>query len=50
LGCSCQNKDAATGKAKTFQVTSRDGTKSTYKTEVEAAAAARRLQGSYKAA
>jgi hypothetical protein len=50
MGCSCQSKNATTGQAKTYQVTSRDGTKSTYKTEVEAAAAARRLQGSYKAA
>jgi len=31
-------------------VTAKDGTKKSYSTEIEAAAAAKRLQGSYKAA
>jgi len=50
MACSCSNKNAQTGKPKSFTVTGKDGTKKSYSSEVEAAAAARRLQGSYKAA
>lgn len=50
MACSCQNKKGSDGKPKSYTVTGKDGTKKSYQTEVEAAAAARRLQGSYKAA
>ena len=49
MACSCSNKSAST-KPKSYTVTGKDGTKKSYSNEVEAAAAARRLQGSYKAA
>jgi hypothetical protein len=50
MACSCQKNKTADGKPKSYTVTAKDGTKKSYQTEVEAAAAARRLQGSYKAA
>ena len=50
MACSCQKNKTADGKAKSYTVTGKDGKKSAYRTEVEAAAAAKRLQGSYKAA
>lgn len=46
MGCSCQKPKAV---AKTYVVTSPDGTKKSYKTEVEATAAARRVGGTWKA-
>jgi hypothetical protein len=49
MGCGCQNK-TIDGKPKSYTVTAKDGKKSSYRTEVEAAAAARRLEGSYRAA
>jgi hypothetical protein len=49
MACSCSSKKASV-KPKSFTVTAKDGTKKSYATEVEAAAAARRLEGSYKAA
>jgi hypothetical protein len=50
MACSCQGKSGATASPKSYTVTAKDGSKKAYKTEVEAAAAARRLGGSYKAA
>lgn len=50
MGCSCNGNKAATAKPKSFTVTAKDGSKKAYATEVEAAAAARRLQGSYQSA
>jgi hypothetical protein len=50
MGCSCQKGKAADGKPKSYTVTAKDGKKTSYRTEVEAAAAARRLEGSFKAA
>lgn len=49
MACSCQ-KDKTTGQPKSYTVTSSDGKKTAYRTEVEAAAAAKRLGGSYRAA
>ena len=52
MGCSCNQAKNADGtpKAKTFTVTTQSGEKKSYSNEVEAAAAARRTGGSYKAA
>ena len=50
MSCSCNKNKTAAGKPKSFTVTAKDGTKKSYSTEVEAAAAARRLSGTYKAA
>jgi hypothetical protein len=49
MACSCSKNKTADGKPKSFTVTAKDGKKTAYQTEVEAAAAARRLEGSYKA-
>lgn len=48
MACSCGNKSGA-AKAKSYVVTAPNGAKTTYRTEVEAAAAVRRIGGSYKA-
>jgi len=45
-GCNCGNKAAL---PKTYVVTSPDKTNKTYKTEVEAIAAAKRVGGTYRA-
>lgn len=50
MACACGKNKAANGKPKSFTVTGKDGTKKSYSNEVEAAAAAKRMQGSYKAA
>jgi hypothetical protein len=50
MACSCNKNKAGTAKPKSYTVTAKDGSKKSYSTEVEAAAAARRLSGSYKAA
>jgi hypothetical protein len=50
MACSCQRNKTGDGKPKSYTVTTKSGEKKAYKTEVEAAAAARRLGGSYKAA
>ena len=52
MGCSCNKAKDASGKtvSKSYTVTAKDGSKKAYKTEVEAAAAARRVQGSYQPA
>ena len=49
-GCSCSKGKTAEGKPKSYTVTAANGAKTSYRSEVEAAAAAKRLQGSYKAA
>lgn len=46
MACNCGSKKAA---AKTFTVTLPGGDRKTYSTEVEAAAAAKRLNGTYRA-
>lgn len=46
MGCSCQKPKTA---AKTYVVTAPNGEKKTYKTEVEATAAAKRVGGTWKA-
>lgn len=50
MGCSCNQAKNADGtpKAKTYNVTTGSGDIKVYKSEVEAAAAARRTNGSYK--
>lgn len=48
MACNCGGAKKAG--ASTFTVTASDGTKSSYSTQVEAAAAAARLGGSYKKA
>lgn len=48
MGCNCGNK---AGKAsKTYVVTDKNGAKKSYRTEVEAVAAAKRTGGTYKSA
>jgi len=48
--CSCSKNKTAAGKPKSYVVTAKDGTKHAYKSDIEAAAAAKRMQGSWKAA
>jgi hypothetical protein len=48
MACACGKNKTATAAPKSYTVTARDGKKSSYKTEVEASAAARRLGGTYK--
>lgn len=48
--CNCSKNKTADGKPKSYTVTAKDGRKTAYRSEVEAAAAAKRLQGSYRAA
>lgn len=48
MGCACQNKGPKL--VKSYTVTSPDGTKKSYKTEVEASAAAKRVGGTWKPA
>jgi hypothetical protein len=48
LACAC-GKNKVTAKPKSYTVTAKSGATSSYRTEVEAAAAARRLEGSYRA-
>lgn len=50
MACSCQKNKTADGKPKSYTVTAKDGKKTAYRTEVEAAAAAKRLGGSFKPA
>ena len=50
MGCSCQKNKTADGKPKSYTVTAKDGKRTAYRTEVEAAAAAKRLGGSFKPA
>lgn len=50
MACPCGKNKNAAGKPKSFTVTGKDGSKKSYSNEVEAAAAARRLQGTYKPA
>lgn len=45
MGCSCQDKKKAPS---TYVVRSPDGSTKTYKTEVEATAAAKRVGGTWK--
>lgn len=47
MGCNCSKNDSQP-KAVTYTVTAPNGQKSSYRTEVEAAAAARRVGGTYK--
>ena len=47
MGCNCGNKSGAQNK--TFLHTAPSGKKTTYRTEVEAAAAVRRAGGTYRA-
>ena len=49
MACSC-SRNKAQSAPKSYTVTTKTGEKKAYKTEIEAAAAARRLGGSYKAA
>jgi hypothetical protein len=46
MACSCANKKNASG---LWTVTKPDGTKSTYRTEIEARAAAVRVGGTFRA-
>lgn len=48
MACAC-NSNKTTQSAKTYVVTLPDGARKTYKTEVEAAAAVKRLGGTYRA-
>lgn len=48
MACACGNKGGANATKRLFQVTDKDGGKHTYSTEVEAAAAAVRLGGTYR--
>jgi len=50
MACSCGKNANGTAKPKSYTVTAHDGKKTSYRTEVEAAAAAKRLQGSYQPA
>lgn len=45
MACNCGSKKAA---PKSFTVTAQNGDRKTYSTEVEAAAAAKRLNGTYR--
>jgi hypothetical protein len=47
MACSCQNKSNKST-ASTFVVTSSSGQQSTYKTEIEAVAAAKRTGGTWR--
>lgn len=46
MGCACNGGSSAT---KSYVVTKPDGSKVTYKTEIEASAAAQRFGGTYRA-
>lgn len=48
MACACNNKGKTAPKS--YTVTSPDGTKKSYRTEVEATAAARRVGGTWKPA
>jgi len=50
MACSCKGKTGAAPANKSYTVTAKDGTKKSYRSEVEAAAAAKRLSGSYQPA
>lgn len=47
-GCNCGKNAAARAASVTYVHTAPDGTRKTYKSEVEAAAAAQRLGGTYR--
>lgn len=49
MGCNCGTKSGSTA-PKSYVVTSPDGTKKTYRTDVEAIAAAKRVGGTWRAA
>lgn len=49
MPCACGNKKSGTTAAKSYVVTVPGGGKKTYRTEVEAVAAAKRLGGTWKA-
>lgn len=49
MACACGKKGGATAAAKSYVVTDPNGSKKTYRTEVEAAAAAKRSGGTWKA-
>jgi len=48
MGCACGNKKTSAS-SKTYVHTSPTGERKTYRTEVEAAAAAKRVGGTYRA-
>lgn len=50
MPCSCSQNKAAPATPKSYTVTAKDGSKTSYRSEVEAAAAAKRQQGSYQPA
>lgn len=50
MGCSCAKGSAAAAAPKSYVVTSPNGSKKAYRTEVEAKAAATRTGGTYKVA
>jgi hypothetical protein len=49
MACACGSKNGGTTAAKSYVVTAPSGEKKTYRTEVEAVAAAKRLGGTWKA-
>lgn len=49
MACACGKGKNTDGSAKSYVVKSPDGTTKSYRTEVEAAAAAKRVGGTYRA-